>query len=411
VGSAYVNAGAAIRPRGQAMMIPTRAVDMACLAGVLIWAGFVAWAAAYPFLGHITDQNAFYSADTGRVYAYLTGNTEGYYRMKVHPLYGWLCIFYQSVVINWLKVPPWIGIPVLSGTIAVTCAGLLYAAMRRLGVVPLTAASFVFLFTSSATYVFWSSLAETHMLAGATVVAAVLVMTWPGTQRTGVWKSAAALAIGCSIVVTDGMIWILRQIDFSLLRQGGFRTFLRGNLARVRPLLKPAALGVGLIYLLWSPEWPILGKRVGIPFNFLEERNFVELQPHNSILSIHIFGLTPPGIPFGWLVPLLSVGAMIAALFVLRSRLWFIPLFALFGVMLHLVYSGDSAFLFSPDYMPMFILTLALLAKEKLPNWIPGIVIPLALALFVLNLHEWNNQIQALDAAGGLKTFDTVTLH
>lgn len=411
MGSAYVNAGAAVRSRGATSMTRARAADLACLGAVLLWAGFVAGAAAYPFLGHVPDQNALYSADTGRVFAYLSDKTEGYYRMKVHPLYGWLCMFYHAVVMDWLKVPPWIGIPALSGAIAVTCAGLLYAAMRRLGVLPLTAASFVFLFSSSATYVFWSTLPETHMLAGASVVLAVLVMTWPGVSRIGLLKSALALTIGFSMVVTDGMIWVLRQIDFTLLRAGGLGAFLRGNFARVGPAMKPALLGVFFTYLLWLPEWPILGKRVGIPFNFLEERNFVELEPHDSMLSIHIFGLTPPAIPFDWLVPAVSIVVTLASLFVLRSRLWFIPLFALFGLVLHMVYSGDSAFLFSPDYMPMFILTLALVAKEKLPNWIPGVVIPLAFGLLVLNLYEWHTQMMVLDAAGGVRTFETVTLH
>lgn len=396
---------------GQGVVSPVRAkiLDAVCFAAVMACAAIVAWMAAVPFLGHVPDQNAFYSADTGRVYAYLSGKTDGYFRMKVHPLYGWLCIFYQAIVVKAFHIPASIAIPVLSSAISVTTCCLLYAVMRRLAVTPVLAASFVLLFCSSATYVFWSTLPETHMLAGASVLLAVLIMTSPNGQS--LWKSAAALAIGFSIVVTDGMIWVLRQIEFGPVQRGDWREFLRANLAKIRPLLRTAALGVGIVYVLWSPEWPILGKRVGLPFNFLEERHFVEVGASNSALTIHIFGLTPPGIAFDWLVPLLCVGAMVAALRVLSPRLWFIPLFALFGVALHTVYSGDCAFLFSPDYMPMVIVALALIAKERLPKWTPGVVVVVAALLLTLNLGEWSHQMHAVAADGKLMTFDTVTLH
>jgi hypothetical protein len=411
VGSAYINANVTVAGRGGSASARKVAYEIACFATVIGCAALIVWLVALPMLGHIPEQNALYSADTGRVYAYLDGKTEGYFRMKVHPLYGWLCIFYQYVVMRQWNIPDWIAIPALSGIIAVACAGLLYVAMRRLGVAALTAVSFTLLFCASATFVFWSTLPETHMLAGATVVAAVLVMTAPGRSGGNDVKSVIALVIGFSTVVTDGMIWVLRQIDFTPIWRGGWGEFFRLNRSRLREVIGAAALGVGLTYLLWLPEWPLLHKRVGIPFNFLEERNFVELEPANSMLSIQIFGLTPPHIGLDWLVPVLCIVVTAASLLVLRPRLWFIPLFALFGLCLHSVYSGDSAFLFSPDYMPMFILTLALVAKERLPRWLPVIVLPLALLLLTVNLEQWNTQMQALAAAGGVKTFATVTLH
>jgi hypothetical protein len=388
-------------------------VDAACFLAAFAFAAVVAWMAARPFFGQLPDQNAFYSADTGRVFAYLSGSTEGYYRMKVHPLYGWFCIFYQFIVMGLLHVPASAGIPALSSAISVGCSALLYAVMRRLCVSPLLATSFVVLFCSSASYVFWCSLPETHMLGGASVLVAVLLMTGPDarTGRGASFRSAAALVAGCSIVVTNGMVWVLKQVDFAKLRSGELRPFIRENCARARSRLSIALWGVGLTYLLWSPEWPILGKRVGIPFNFLEERNYVELQPNNSILSMHIFGLTPPQIPFDWLVPALCIAATIASLFVLRTRQWFVPLFPLFGLVLHSVYSGDSAFLFSPDYMPLFIVTLALVAKERLPGWMPMIVIPVAALLLFVNLDQWQEQMNGIAAMGQMRTFETVTLH
>jgi hypothetical protein len=404
-----MNADVTVTGQDVAGSAHARVYDIACFAGVLACAAIVAWMAAAPFVGHVPDQNAFYSADTGRVYAYLSGKTDGYFRMKVHPLYGWLCIAYQAIAVNLLRIPAWIGIPVLSSAISVTTCGLLYAVLRRFAVAPLSAASFVLLFCSSATYVFWSTLPETHMLAGASVLLAVLVMTAPGGR--GIWQSAFALAIGCSMVVTDGVVWVLHQIDFTPVPRGDLREFLRTNLAKVRPLFRVAAVGVGIVYLFWAPEWPILGKRVGLPFNFLEERNYVDVGSSNSLLTFHIFGLTPPQIPFDWAVPLACATVTIAALWILRPQLWFVPLFALFGLTLHTVYSGDCAFLFSPDYMPMFIATLALVAKERLPKWTPGVVMIVALLLLPFNLKAWNQQIDDVRTAGKLMTFDTVTLH
>lgn len=376
----------------------TRALNIVLFASVVAVAAAIGWATASAMGGLIPAQNAMFDADTGRVLADYTGEAANYYRLKVHPLQGWLFVFHQVVLAHLFGLPAQTAVPLVSVLIATVTAGLLYVVLRRLAIAPWTAAAHTFLFCATAGNVFWSSLPEAHMAGGASVLVAMLLLTGKETR----WSRAAALAASFSMVVTNAMVWLLRQIDFAPLRRGA-RAFFTANGTNARSLVRDAGLGVLLVLILWAPQWLFLRKRIGIPFNFLEERHYVEIGAKTA--SVHILGLLPPDSMAGLLTSLAALGILLAALRVLPVRQWFIPLFPLFGVVLHAVYGSDSAFLFAPNYLPMFIVTLALVTAKVLPRWSAAVLLPIAALLLVVNLQSWKTHLNALEAAGQMKTY------
>jgi hypothetical protein len=388
--TAFVRATVASRVRTLDVVLCTLVVVAACAIG---------WFAASAAGGLVPAQNAMFDADTGRVLGNLTGASENYYRLKVHPWQGWVCAVYQQILARLFVTA--VAVPLLNVTIAASGAGLLYAVLRRLDIGPWTAASHALLFCSTAAFVFWSTLPETHMVGGVSPLIAVLLLSGGGERR-----SIIAMAVSFSMVVTNAMVWVLQKIDFEALRLG-WKRFAHVNLGRARRLMRPAVCSFGLVFVVWAPQWLFLHKRLGIPFNFLEERHFVEVGAKSWNLSLHVFGVLPPGSPAALVAAFACLGVLVAALRVLPRTQWFIPLFPLFGVVLHAIYGSESAFLFAPNYLPLFMVALALVMKAALPKWSGAVVLPVAALLLVLNVNAWNTSLQHLETTGQMRTYDT----
>jgi len=382
------------------------ATDVVLFALVIVAAVSIGWIVASAASGSIPEQNALFDADTGRVLGNLTGDADNYYRLKVHPWQGWICVFYQFVVARLLGLAPETGVPALSVAMAASGAGLLYVALRRLAIRPWSAASFALLFCSTAGFVFWSAVPESHVAGGVSTLVALLLMTGaePRSRRAAFWRPVLALAAGFSMVITNAMVWVLRQITFEPLKAGA-HAFFAANLERARSLWPQAAWSVALVFAVWAPQWLFLRKRIGIPFNFLEERHYVGFGSQSWNWSLHVFGVVPPGTVASVVLAIACLVGLIAALRLLKPKLWFIPLFPLFGVALHAVYGSDSAFLFSPNYLPLTVVSFALVAEKALAKWSPAAVLPLAALLLLFNLQQWRGELHALDAAGQLKSY------
>lgn len=373
-------------------------LDGALFGLVIVAACAIGWAAAVALHGNVPAQNAMYDADTGRVLGNLTGASDNYYRLKVHPWHGWICVFYQQVLARLFGLPAAEAVPLIGVMIAATGAGLLYVVLRRFDIGPWAATCYVLLYCSTASFVFWSTLPETHMAGGVSTIVAVLVMT---ARKP---RSALAFAASFSLVVTNAALWVLEKIDFTALRRG-WRSFAGENISRARMMVRPALLGLALVFAVWAPQWLFLRKRLGIPLNFLEERHFVEVGARTWDQSLHVFGLLLPGTVVSVLVALIAVAVLVVGLWVLPRTQWFIPLFPLFGVVLHSVYGSESAFLFSPNYLPLFVVALALVAKKKLPRWSAVLAIPVAALLLIVNFGAWNDSLQHLAATGQMRTY------
>ena len=378
----------AIAPASAGGEVRAARLDLVLLTAVVAVALAVGWLAASAAAGEIPAQNAMFDADTGRVLGNLTGVSDNYYRLKVHPWQGWICIFYQQVVAHLL--PPQLGVPLLSVAIAAACAGLVFVVLRRLDVDRWSAASHAVLFCSTAGYVFWSTLPESHMAGGVSTLAAVLLAD--ERRRVPGWRTVAALAVSFSMVVTNAAVWLFQQAAFEP----------RAPAAR---LVRLMGWSVGLIVLVWAPQWLFLRKRIGIPFNFLEERHYVEVGSGTWNSSLHIFGIVPPDSGAALVLALVAVAVLIVALRLLPAKLWFVPLFPLFGVVLHAVYGSESSFLFAPNYLPLFVVALALVMARKLPRAASLAVLPVAALLLMFNLQQWQAHINTLQASGQMKSY------
>lgn len=376
--------------------VRVRPLDIVLFAFVVSVACAIGWFAASAAHGQIPAQNALYDADTGRVLGNLTGASENYYRFKVHPWHGWICIFYQQILARLL--PEEIAVPLIGVMIAAAGAGLLYAALRRFDIGPWTATSYVLLYCSTACFVFWATLPETHMAGGMSTLVALLLMT--GTKP----RRITALAASFSMVVTNAMLWALEKVDFAALSHG-WRRFVVENAARAQALVRPGLWGLALVFAVWAPQWLFLRKRIGIPLNFLEERHFVEAGAKVLYQPLHVFGLLAPGTAASVVAALAAIGVVVAALWRLPRTQWYIPLFPLFGLVLHTVYASESAFLFSPNYMPLFVVALALVGRKALPGWSVAIVLALAGLLLAINLGAWTATIDHLAASGQMRTY------
>jgi hypothetical protein len=377
--------------------IRPRALDLALGAGVVAFAALIGIYATGLAHGLIPAQNALFDADSGRVLADYTGVAENYYRLKVHPWQGWLFVVYQVFLAKVLPAP--VAVPLISVAIGMASAGLLYAVLRRLAIGPWLAASHTLLFLSCAGFVFWSSVPEAHMAGGAATLMAVFLLA---DERPSRWRSIIALAVSFSMVVTDAAVWFFRQIEFAALRRG-WRDFVRVHRVKLPELIRQGAWSVAVIVVVWAPQWLFLHKRIGVPFNFLEERHYVDVGSGGS--SVHVLGILPPDHPAGLVLSLAAAALLLAALRVLPRRLWFIPAFPLFGVVLHAVYGSDSAFLFAPNYLPLFSISLALVGAKLLPKWSAPAALAAAAVLLTINLGAYRDHLDTLKAAGQMKTY------
>lgn len=374
-----------------------RTLDVALCAGLVAIAAAIGWYAAASAHGLIPAQNMLYDADTGRVLADYTGQSPNYYRLKVHPWQGWLFALQQIILAPFIPAP--VAVPLISIAIASISAGLLYVVMRRLEVGAWAAASYTMLFCAMAGHVVWSSVPEAHMAGGFSTLVAVLLLTGENQSRR---RSILALAVSFSMVVTNAMVWLLRRIDLAPLRRG-WRAFVDANRAHLPDLLRQAMWAIGVVPIVWAPQWPLLQKRIGIPFNFYEERHYIEID--RGGIPLHVLGIFPPDGAAAVIAALIGVAVLVAAFRILPVRLWFVPAFPLFGVILHTVYGRDSAFLFSPNYLPLFVASLALVGTRVLPKWAPAALVPVAALLLAVNLSSFKSHIDALAAGGQMKSY------
>jgi hypothetical protein len=359
------------------------------------------WATSQIANGRLPAPNEFYQADTDRVIGNLTGTSENYYRFKVHPLYGWVCIVAQYGLTGAGHMSRAVMVLLTTSVAAIATAALLYAVLRRFESSPLKAFGFTALYISTGASVAWCSVPEIHLFGAASVLLTILIVR-PGTEASpSRFRRALGFVTSFSMVVTNAMLWVLEQIDFDVLRAGDLRAFLLRHWVLIRQRLPVLGIGLVLLFALWALQWPFLHKRLGIPFNFLEEHNYIRVAAASPFWTLNTLGYAFPG-ALGSMIGVVATALTAATLAVLPRRLWFIPLFALFGVALHAVYGSDSAFLFSPNYAPASVAALALAADRVIPRWGWLAAIAAAAALATFNLHSLSQAFHDLAAAGKL---------
>jgi hypothetical protein len=299
-------------------------------------------------------------------------------------------------------VPAKIMLALFCGSIAVATAALLYALLRQLAVRPGMATCFTMFFCSTGPFVYWSEIPETHMAGGLSLLLGCILLTRPGrTSSLVTARSVLAFVIALSMVVTNVSAWFLARIDFDTPKGGGLRQFV-GNLRdRVKPVVVEMILGLSLACVLYGVQRLLLNDSVGFQFDLARERYHAGWSWVGPILALKAFSFV--GVS-GWalLLDILGVAAAISAFFLIPSKFWLFPSFVVFGWLFHSFYDSSEAFLFSPNYTPFLVTTLALMAQRIPPRIVLPAVLVLTAVLLVFNFQELRDGFATLRVQGAL---------
>ena len=105
------------------------------------------------------------------------------------------------------------------------------------------------------------------------------------------------------------------------------------------------------------------------------------------MLAIDFNWTTVPAYVSGVIVLLLTV----CSLRVVSARAMFIPLFPLFGILLHAIYGRGESFLYSANYDWATVISIGLLGRALFPRSLNWIVIVVGIAMLVANILIWRN--------------------
>jgi hypothetical protein len=213
------------------------------------------------------------------------------------------------------------------------------------------------------------------------------------------------------MVITDVVAWALAQLDlttFAFRRMGAFFRVIWACIKRAFP---GALLGMVIMMLLWAIQRLVLGPKTGVPIHLLSERHFIAFEPQSVARAFDIFGILAPGMGLP-VVDFAFAVLVVASMKVIPRHLRCLPLFPLFGFVMHLFYGNvstfasenNNTFLFSPNYTPLAIACLALASHRVLPKWTPAITMFVALGLVFYNLHDFDMAFKGLDATHRLRT-------
>ena len=375
--------------------------DAVCFALSLVLMAGLAIAANSIVNGRLPLDDVFNQADAERVFGNLTGASDSYYRLKVHPLYGWVCILFQHGLIGALHLSRASALALTTSGATLAGVGLMYAVMRRFEIAPYRALGFTALYAASGASVAWCCVPDTHVFGGVSVLLTVLIVRPPGGAEPSSLRRAFGFVASFSMVVTNAALWILEQVEFERLAIDRLAALVSHHWALARQRLPALLIGIALLFVLWGLQWPLLHKRLGIPFNFLEEHNYVQVSARSPLFALNTLGYVMPG-PVSGPIGLVAIVLTAATLRALPRRYWFLPLFALFGVALHMVYGSESAFLFSANYAPASVVALALAAERVALRWGWVAAAVVAPCLAVLNLHDLQQAFAELAATGRL---------
>jgi len=346
--------------------------------------------------GLVPDHNTYFGADTDRVVANLLDPNSNFGRSTVHPLVGAVCIAFRRLA--YMHLPPRTAFDELAAANGALFAVMLYGVVRCWNGARGIAAASVVLAASSASFVYWAGMPETHFLAGLTVLAIfMLVSLTPREPVLRMLHGGVCFALGCSLVLTNFVAWWLAEVDFGELLARRPATFIADNARRIPAWIAAGLAGLGILTIgaaaidLLMPN-PSQGRLLHV----FGEAKFVTLGVASPLGSLNALGLAGPNVPLAGLFDLVLVALVLWAAWRLRGRALFIALFALFGVAFHTIYSRNEAFIFAPDYAPAAFAAIAL----ALSGWRPRVafvaIMVAALGLGYLNLQGYRQELRSV---------------
>ena len=336
-----------------------------------------------------------------------------------HPAWYAICGMYQktSPALGLDGMQLWnIATPCLLGLNLV----LLLALARQVGFSTSQATCLSLAWLGTGGTINWSVVLETHVLAPTSLLLSALILSHPKlTPR--IWNRASsstiaayglAIAMAASITITNGALAVLAFVPARFVRRLRPRPLLRGMTKRSTTLLTAGLVGIGLLSLVHVTGWYLVqDPKMQHFLAILGERRllaFMEGGWWDSVLALA--WIAPPlseylGTPpenmlvlrFNWTtIPAYVSGVVVllltvCSLRVASARSMFIPLFPLFGILLHAIYGRGESFLYSGVYGWATVISIGLLVRARFPESLGRIAMIAGIAMFVVNTLIWRN--------------------
>lgn len=386
---------------------PTQAeltlADRAIAAGLAIVAAIYAVVSFSTLDSRLYESwNIFFHADGIRVLADMTERLSDQWRTNAHPLVPLLTYPLMQVLMG-------LGLSKLgaAGVLTVACAaatmGMLFLALRNLGLPRAAASAFAVMFLGSATFVHWFAYVETYTFAMVSLSLVLWVLTNSRSQPLWLWTIAGAGAL--SITITN---WAL-HLACSFFRLP-FWSFAR--------TVAVAFLLVAVLAVAQKAAFPqarlffnILNLKGDIAFSQIwqEKKGLATWTPLDNVRGILLTSAVapPPGVevnkttvgdftivsnlhsPLAQMSPA-GVVALSCWILLLGAGFWGviasvphravavpIAIYVVFQVLMHMVY-GEIAFLYAGNVFPALLLMTAFGYFTRLRRIVLGAAVAVA---------------------------------
>ena len=408
---------------GSSLAFPNRST-FACVI-TLILAGVLAGFLQIDAMPGVPTHGRYHASDMDDLREQLLGYSarpKDYAAGPDHPAWYAICGIYQktSSAFGLDGMELWnIAAPGLLGL----NLALLFTLARQIGFSTFHAMALSTVWLGTAGTINWSVVLETHVLAPTSLLLAALILShprffpriWNRASPTTLAAYGLAIALAASITITNGALAALALVPARFVRRLRPRR-LTGEMTRRFPTLFTAGLaGIGVLALVHTAGWylvqdpnmqhflEILGERRMLPS--------MEGGWWDSILALAWIGPpmsqyhgTPPetmlALDFNWT----TIPAYVSGLFVLLltacslrvvpARATFIPLFALFGVLLHAIYGRGESFLYTANYGWATVISIGLLGRVVFPRSIAWIALVLGITMLVANTLIWRSGLE-----------------
>jgi hypothetical protein len=341
--------------------------------------------------GVILEQGPYYGSDIFRVRENLVhpdSPDKSYFRLSVHPLYGYVCVLAQALR-KVFALGDYAAFAVLAFIQGGMLAALLFVSARAWGATSRLALGIVAFMCSTAGFVFWSSVTETHVWGGISILLFILMASWvPRRPLKHLGWQALAFVASCSMLITNGMLWGLSQVPFFARTRAEAWAVLRQPRTYAQGVLQ-AAIGVGLLALLYKGQSLFL-PGVGKFLAYKAELQYVTKSGEYLFNGFNVVALFAPPLSYGfsWAVAanMLFGVAGVAAVALIVPRLRFACAFLAFALVFHSFFVRYQGFLFAPEYTAVACLVSGMALGRLLRERAPAVLLVAALLVAAVNV-------------------------
>lgn len=417
------NFDSASEATGSSLTLPTRST-LACLI-TLILAGVLVGFFQVDAMPGVPTHGRYHASDMDDLREQLLGYSarpQEYAAGADHPAWYAICGAYQktSSAFGLDGMQLWnIATPCLLGL----NLALLFTLARQIGFSAFHAMALSMVWLGTAGTINWSVVLETHVLAPTSLLLSALILShprffpriWNHASSTTLAAYGLAIALAASITITNGAVAGLALVPARFVRRLRPRSLTCEMTRRFPTLFTAGLVGIGLLSLIHVVGWYLLMDPTMRHFlEILNERKlllYMEGGWWDSVLALAWIGPpmsqyrgTPPetmlALDFNWTtIPAYVSGLLVllltaCSLRVIPARAVFIPLFALFGVLLHAIYGRGESFLYTANYGWATVISIGLLGRVVLPRAIGPIAIVLGIAMMVANTLIWRSGLE-----------------